>query len=87
VQIASVYSYLCVWPNIGKHTYLLNNSHAAAGALLAAGRTKCRIYSAPREGPWMGLITLSQNRRKQQLRVAAKQKIHGQTLPNKQDDQ
>jgi len=35
----------------------------------------------------MGLITLSQNRRKQQLRVAAKQKIHGQTLPNKQDDQ
>ena len=50
-----------------------SNSHAAVGAPLAAGRTKCRIYSAPREGPWMGLITLSQNRRKQQLRVAAKQ--------------
>ena len=27
-----------------------SDSHVAAGALLAAGRTKCRIYSGAREG-------------------------------------
>ena len=30
----------------------------AAGALLAAGRTKCIVYSGAKEGPRMGLTTL-----------------------------